>query len=185
MWSSERRQSLSDSNNDARVGSRNTGVGPAAPVSSIRRCSPASTSCMLSIPVVNMLLMPLLSSRSFHGWCLDPHTCGRPSPLWKEPLPGIKAQHPSPPPGCSQGHRDGARSSPPALAGRRYSVHPACQEPTSCQVPSSLSPETSQSVPSHQSLLSLLRGGRAVLLQSWTRWVTCYLVPAPYPWTPL
>lgn len=114
---------------------RRRSARPSAPS---RRCSPASTSCVLSsIPAVNMLLTPLLSFGSFHGWCLDPHTCES----TVSPLKGASAWNqgsaPRPHCGCSQGRRDGARSSPPALAGRRYGVHPARQEPTSCQVPSS------------------------------------------------
>ena len=117
-----------------------------------------------SIPAVNMLVTPLLSFGSFHGWCLDPHSCESTA----SPLKGASAWNqgsvPHPHCGCSQGCRHGALSSPPALAGRRYSVHPARQEPTSCQVPSSSpSPETSPICPSHQSLhlCSLLRGGKS------------------------
>ena len=125
MWSSEGGKVRVTQTMSACVRSeyRRPSTGRSAPS---RRPSSASPSCMLSsIPVVNMLVTPLLSFGPFHGWCLDPHSCESTA----SPLPGIRAQRPVP--------TVAARSSPPALTGRRYSAHPTHQEPTSCQVPSS------------------------------------------------
>lgn len=161
MWSSEGGKVRVTQTMSACVRSeyRRPSALPSAPS---RRPSSASPSCLLSsIPVVNMLVTPLLSFGSFHGWC---HSCESTA----SPLKGASAWNqgsaPRPHCGCSQGRRDAARSSPPALTGRRYSAHPPVRSPHPATFPPhSLSPEISPICPSHQSLHlgSLLRQGKS------------------------
>ena len=187
MWSSEGGKVWVTQTMSACVWSeyRRQSTHPSAPS---RRRSPASTSCVLSsIPAVNMLVTPLLSFGFFHGWALTPTAVSRPPPLWKEPLPGIRAQCPVPTVAAAGMQRWGNWAAlQPWQAGDTVSTPPVRSPHPARLPPHPLLRRPPPSVPHIRASISALswEGGRAVLLQSWTGWVTCYSSPCPIPVDP-
>ena len=188
MWSSEGGKVWVTQTMSACVWSeyRRQSMHPSAPS---RRRSPASTSCvLLSIPAVNMLVTPLLSFGFFHGWALTPTAVSRPPPLWKEPLPGIRAQCPVPTVAAAGMQRWGTEQ--PSSLGKQVIQCPP--RPSGAHIlPGSLLIPFSGDLP-HPSLtseppspLSPERGEELFFCRAEQAGWHVILVPAPYPWTPL
>ena len=126
-------------------------------------------------------------SGPFTGGALTPTAVSRPPPLWKEPLPGIRAQCPIPTVAAARdadmGHWAALQ---PWQAGDTVSTPPVRSPHPARFPPHPLLRRPPPSVPHIRASISALswEGGRAVLLQSWTSWVTRYSSPCPIPVDP-